>query len=292
MLEEQSAVDQSEATATETVDTETTQDTTQTEQGVTKDDNQQATQQGDQTAPEAKDDFIGEVPKELEPMKKDILEKYYSKTRELAAQRQSVKAVESDAKTLRELMGYKPFQDWYNAEKNGGHKPEQSATLTEDELDAIRNDPSKFDAFMTKKMESLIESKYGGKMQSFENEANSIRKDKQLSDAIENYGEEFTIAHKAGDLDEYYDKGNDYETAFAKWKLKNPTASTSTNKEISDKAAQMVNKSKSGVSEKPSSGGNKLPNIKIVKAKTFDEAFDAMFNAKTKGQEVKIEKGG
>jgi len=294
MLEEQGAVDQSEAIATETVETEN-QDTTQTDTGATNDDNKQDTQQGDQTAPESKEDFVGEIPKELEPMKKELLEKYYSKTRELAEQRHEVEGMKNDAKTLRELMGYKPFQDWYNAEKSGGNKQtEQPATLTEEELDAIRNDPSKFDAFMTKKMESIMDSKYGNQIKSFESESKDMRRNKELSDTTAKYGEDFTMAHKSGELESYYNKGVDYKTAYALWKLENGTATdtTSTDKEIKDKATQLVNKSKSGVSEKPSSGGNKLPSIKVVKAKTFDDAFDAMFKASQKGETIKIEKGG
>ena len=293
MFEDETAVDQSEANATETVET-APQDTTVTEGTVTNDDNTQTNQQGEQKAPDAKDDFLGEVPKELEPLKKDILNKYYAKTRELATQRHEVEKVQKDAQTLQELMNYTPFKKWYDAEKNGGNATQEQSTLSETELDELRNDPTKFDSFMTRKVEALMESKYGGQMKSAKDTAVELARSRDVAASVELYGEDFTIAHKSGDLDGFYKAGFDCETAFAKYQLKNGRKSTTenTDREVQERATQMVNKSKHGSTEKPSSAGGKLPNIRIVKVRNFDEAFDAQFEAAKKGEKIKTVKGG
>ena len=98
MAEEDKAVDQPATTTT--VDDSAADNTaaeTDTE-GATTDDNQHTSQQGDnQQAPDGKDDFVGETPKELEPFKKEILKKYYEKTRVLAEEKHNLDNFKRDA---------------------------------------------------------------------------------------------------------------------------------------------------------------------------------------------------
>ena len=285
-MPEDKAVDQAEATTTEEVTAENTQAVTETTDVATDADNKQTTQQADQKSPESEPDFIGEIPKELEPFKQDILKKFYAKTRELATERHTVEKVKKDAETLQQLMAYKPFQDWYKAQQNGGAnttEPEKANTLTEEELDAIRTDPSKLDSFLTKKLESLVESKYGNQMKSFQEKAEDAAIEKEFSNVEATYGDEFRIAHESGDLDAYYDKGLDFETAFATYKLKSSG-------KANHNTADVVKKSRESISEKPSSSANKLPNVRIVKPKNFDDAFDQVFKAIQKGEKIRLDK--
>ena len=53
---------------------------------------------------------------------------------------------------------------------------------------------------------------------------------------------------------------------------------------------KLVEKTKQAVSEKPSSGTGKLPQLKIVTPKGFDDAFDQAFAAALKGEKVKFER--
>ncbi len=293
MPDEQTTLDQSKTTGTDTAEA-VDQTSTDTVADATTDDKGKTEQTGDQPAPDGqKQDFIGEVPKELEPLKKEILKKYFSKTRELAEERRGVDTFKKDAETLQQLMAYKPFQDWYSAQKNGGTSPDKPS-LTEEELEAIRNDPSKFDSFLNKKLESLIESRYGQQMKSFQEKAEDIEVAKEYNGMAESkHGEEFKLAHESGELDAYYDKGLDYKTAYATWKLDNGNfvSSGEMEKVTGEKAVQMVNKSKLSATEKPSSGGGKLPNIKVIKGKqNFNDTFDAFMEAAMKGEKVKIDK--
>jgi len=297
MLNEEQVVDQPEATevSEETVDTATEQDGGP-EEGATEGVNDAANQQGKADAPESQkqEDFIGEVPKELEPFKKTILNKFYAKTREVAAERQSIQKFQKDAETLQQLMAYKPFQDWYNAQKNGEATKTSSQSLSEEELEQIRQDPAKLESYLTRKLESMIEAKYGSQMKSVQKTAEDMAVTKEYEATQEKYGDEFEMAHKSGDLDSYYDKGMDFKTAFAMWKLENgkSVSSSEVDKVATEKAAKMINRSKAGSTEKPSSGGGKLPNLKPVKAKGFSDAFDQAFEAVMRNQKVKIETGG
>ena len=297
MPNEEEVVDQPEATqeSAEAVDTAIEQDGG-TEEGATEGVNDAANQQGKTDAPEGQkqEDFIGDVPKELEPLKKTLLNKFYAKTREVAAEKQGIQKYQKDAETLQQLMAYKPFQEWYNTQKNGEAGNTTAKSLSEEELEQIRQDPAKLEAYLTKKLESMVEDKYGSQMKSVQEKAADMEVAKEYESTEAKYGEEFEIAHKAGDLDAYYDKGMDFKTAYAVWRLENGklVSSSEVDKVATDKAAQMINRSKSGSTEKPSSGGGKLPNLKPVKAKGFSDAFDQAFEAVMKNQKVKIETGG
>lgn len=281
MLEEEKAVDQSQASGTEGEAPDTSAAATETA-GATTDDNGQTAQQGNQPTPEGQEDFIGETPKELEPFKKEILTKFYAKTRELAKERQTIEQIKKDAETLENLKAYKPFQDWYNNHKNG--TPTQPEALSEEYLEQLRTDPAKFNDFITKKLDTLVEQKYGAKIKTVEEKAEDMRVAKEFEETKATYGEEFEFLHKSGELDAYYDKGLDFETAFAKYKLK--TGGKTMNKPD----PKTVDKAKQAASEKPSSGPSKAPQQRTIKPKGFDDAFDAMFAAAIKGEKVKIEK--
>lgn len=284
MLDEEKTEDQSQAPEADP----NAQDTASAEgadKGETQDVEGQTKQQGDdQQAPEGQEDFIGETPKELEPFKKEILNKFYAKTRELAKERHTIEAVKKDAETLQQLMGYKPFQDWYNAQKSGG-QPQQQQGLSEEEMEQLRTDPAKFNEFITKKLDALVEQKYGTQMKTVQEKAEDMELAKEFESTKETYGDEFEIAHKSGELDPYYDKGLDFETAYATWKLKS-SGKTSPKKQD----AKTVDRSKQGMSEKPSPGQGKLPQIKMIKAKGFEDAFDQAFAAHLKGEKIKIER--
>ena len=291
MPDEEASVDQSQATTTDnSTDTANAQAGEVTE-GATDDINKQPDQQADvQPGPDGKsNDFIGEIPKELEPLKKDILKKYYSKTRELADERRGVEQVKKDAETLQQLMNYKPFQDWYNAQKGGTPTQDVSTKLTEEELEQIRTDPTKLDSYLNKKLESLVEQKYGQQMKTVQDKAEDMELAKEFEHTEKTYGEDFSIAHSSGELDTYYDKGLDFETAYASWKLKTGNSAMS-DKTNTDKTAQAVNRSRQGMTEKPASSAGKLPSIKSIKVKGFDDAFDQAFAAALKGEKVKIDR--
>ena len=142
-------------------------------------DNGQAAQQGTQQAPEGQEDFIGETPKELEPLKKELLTKFYAKTRELAKERQEITKVQKDAETLQNLMNYKPFQEWYNTQKTGGTTSTQE-TLTEEYMEQLRSDPAKFSEFLNKKLETLVEQKYGAQMKTVQEKAEDMEVAKEF----------------------------------------------------------------------------------------------------------------
>ena len=246
---------------------------------------------GDKTDEQANDDAaladdIGpkDIPVELEPLKKELLADYYAKTRELAADRKGVTELQTKAKTLNELLSYKPFQDWYSKEQDrlAGKTTPEANDFTEEQMEEIKSDPNKFDEFIKDRAKKIIKDEYGETMNKSKQQLEDVRADKQLKAVAEQYPD-FDAINDAGLLDKYVDKGHDFETAYAMFKLQNPAHAT---KAINKKAVDLVNKAKAGSIEKGS--GIPKEGAEIVEVSSVDEGFDEQAKADREGRKIKL----
>lgn len=219
-----------------------------------------------------------ELPKELEPVKEQLLKDYYAKTREVAEQKRGLESVQEKARLLEELWNYPRFQEWYKAEQSHTQTPQQS--LTEEQMTEFQQNPQKLQEYI----DSRIEQKYGSSMNQTQEQLENIRLDKEFDSMATKYSD-FDAINDAGLLDPYFDRGLDVKAAYAEYKLDNPG---NVNANVAKKAAEIVNKSQLGSTEKPT--GVTHPGAKVFKPKSLNEAMDIAFNATGKGEKFRFER--
>lgn len=234
-----------------------------------------------------------ELPAELVPLKQQLLNDYYAKTREVAEQRGELKQTQEKAGYFDTLWNYPRFQDWLKAEQaqpGSGNIGAQGKEMSQEQLQEMQDNPAKFQSWFEGIVDRAIQTKLGPSMSQTKEQLEQISLDKEI-DAMEIVYPDFKKVADAGLLDPIFDEaekqGRDisYEDAYGIYNLRNPGNVDAT---IAQKATDMVNKSKLGATEKP--GGIPKPGSRVVKVKNSDEAFDALFEAKVKGENIKLEK--
>jgi len=241
--------------------------------------------EGAETKPATEDgqeDFVGNVPKELETFKKDILKAFYKKTEALAAQRKEIESVKSKAELMEQLYNYPKFREWYEHEQKviSGEAPAKEETMSEEQLEELKSDPVKFQKYMMDQMNNLIESKLGNGVKQTQAQLEEMRERMEVEKEYKTTSSKFSDfddLSTTGLLDDYLDKGFSYEEAYKMYKFDNQSD------------PERVRKVKEGSTQKPSPMHSQGSEV-IVKGKSFDDVFDNMFSAKAAGKKARYSK--
>lgn len=233
-----------------------------------------------------------DLPKELEPFKKQLLDTFYAKTRELAGEKHNIDAYKQKAEMLAQLVEYKPFQDWYAKEQGNigggnGNQPQPQVQFTDEQITAAGNDPAKLLEMVNQTVDSRVAQQMSQLNQTVgktQKQLEDMSLDKELAGLEAKYSD-FGKISQSGLLDTYLDQGLSYKSAYAQFRLDNPQY---TQAAIAKEATALVNQSKDGVTGKPSG----LPNLgaKILKPRSLEEGISMSFNAVEKGEKIRLEK--
>lgn len=233
-----------------------------------------------------------DLPKELEPFKKRLLDVFYAKTREVAGEKQNIESYKQKAEMLNQLTEYKPFQDWYAKEQGNmsggnGNQPQPRANWTPEQLSEAQSDPAKLMEMVNQTVDSRVTEKLSqinqtvGKTQK---QLDDYAQDKEL-EGMAGKHPDFDQISQAGLLDKYIDKGLSYKSAYAEFRLDNPQYAQAA---VAKAATALVNQSKDGVIQKPSG----LPNLGVVimKPRSLSEGISMAWTAAEKGEKIRLEK--
>lgn len=205
---------------------------------------------------------------------------YTRKTQALAEERKRFQGMEQYKQAVDALVNDPEFVKWYQSRNQ---QPKQE--LTDDEYQAALLDRTKFAELVRKQAESIVESKFGPKVNSLQEALVTQQLNSEL-DMLEKKYPDFKEINKLGGMDQYVHAGHNFETAYALYKLHNGK------QEIDKKAAEVANgivqKKKLSSVEKP--GGSVPTGKKVVKARSFNEAFDKAFEAASNNEEVLVER--
>lgn len=227
-----------------------------------------------------------DLPKELEPTRRELMRDYHKKMQALADERKTIEAdagrYRQDAEALYSLSQQQWFKDAVAAEKN---KRGGKAEISDDDFEAIKSDKRAFQDFLNKRDKSLaegLESKFKAEFENLTKEQQKFVTEKEFDGVVREYGQAFLDANEAGELEPYLEKDYDYETAF---KLLMQDRG-----QVAKKASANGNGSeKTGITEKrgmPAPRGGP-----VAKAKNLNEALEAAFEMARRGQkDYKIER--
>ncbi len=256
-----------------------------------------ASQTAEQSAlAQGKQDEFGpkDLPKELEPFRKQLLDTFYKKTREVAGEKHNIEAYKQKAEMLAQLTEYKPFQEWYAKEQGkigggNGNQPQPQVQFTAEQVTEAGNDPAKLLEMVQQMVTSGVASGLAQTNQTVgktQKQLEDMSLDKELAGLAVKYPD-FDKVSQSGLLDTYLDQGLSYKSSYAQFRLDNPQY---TQAAITKEATALVNQSKDGVTGKPSG----LPNlgVKILKPRTLSEGISMGFAAAEKGEKIRLEKPG
>jgi hypothetical protein len=244
------------------------------------DNGNQGNEQENTASEKGPEDFLGNVPQELAPLKKELLQAFYKKTQDLSVERKNVEAIKSKADMLEQLYAYPKFREWYEKEQkilNGqGDAPEET-NLSADEIEELKSDPVKFQKYLMDQLERKIDSRMGNDVKSTKAELAEIKENMEIEKEFKETSSrfpDFEDVTSAGLLDDYIEKGYSYSEAYKMYKFD------------SQSNPERVNRAKNGTVVKPSpihANGAEA----IIKGKNFDDVFDRMFAAKAEGKKAR-----
>lgn len=229
------------------------------------------------------EDFLGEVPQELAPLKKELLKAFYKKTQDLSVERKGMEGYKSKAQMLEQLYAYPKFREWYEKEQkilNGQSVDTSEANLTPEEFEEMKSDPVKFQKYMMDQLEKKIEARMGNDVKSTKAELSEMKErletEKEFKETASKYSD-FSDLSEVGALDDYLEKGYSYSEAYKMYKFDNQSN------------PEKVNRAKNGTIIKPSPTRNDGAEA-IIRGKNFDDVFDDMFAAKADGKKARYSK--
>ena len=175
-------------------------------------------------------------------------------------------------------MGTKWFQEAYNAEK--GRRSGAVQELSDETFENIKNDKRAFQEYVQKLAEGMVASKVGESLSKTQKKIKELEEEREVS-ALQGKHTDFKAIKESGGLDEFLDKGHDYESAYALYKLRN--GSKDLRSDIEKEAEAILARRKAGAVEK---SGTSLPAGagEVIKAKNLDQALEGLFQAHAQGK--------
>ena len=228
------------------------------------------------------------LPPELEETRKQLLRDWHDKNQKLAEQKRGFEAEKEslgkEASMLKNLFAQEWFKKAMATEKSRREGRIADNPLSDEEFQAVKENPVAMDEYITRKARAIAESMYGSKLSEQEGAIKEIK----LRDEFKACAKEFSDFKELKDkgvLDQYLaDDRLTYEEAYRLYKHK--TASSNDVERIQQEAEKILSARKAGSVEK--SGVPRLNGARIVEAKNADDAFDKAWDEMTQGREVQV----
>lgn len=227
------------------------------------------------------------LPPELQEQKKNLMRDYHAKTQALAEKERDMlsRAEEGErvSKTFQKLLNQDWFKKAYADFKSGRTAPLE---LTAEQLQNVTQDPRAFQELIDKRVEAIVQARYGEKLSQYEEEIGSLRSSSEVGALASRYPD-FKEYHDNGSLKPYLREGHSMEGAYAMAKLKDEKPHKQVEKGVQERLQTMKNGAvgKRGV---PSVSGG--PVLKAKKGEDPWMVFDRMFEASLKNPDVRLER--
>ena len=229
---------------------------------------------------------------ELREQHQNMLRDYHAKTQKLSEDRKIMEARgERDAKdagTMAELSKQEWFKQAISNERarREGRSVDQTQALDADTHRAMVEDPRAFEDYIDRRFERMTQQ-YRSELGRKTSEIGDLKADLSLSLVQGRLGKPFQDAYEKGLLDKYINEGLSHENAFKSYVFDNG-GNGGSSQQVRDEAEKLIARKKNG-----SLGKNGAPRVKgsrVVKAETFDEAFDAAWKAASKNETIQLER--
>lgn len=222
------------------------------------------------------------LPPELEGVKKKLFQDYHDKTQKLAVERRELEGKMKDLGTsqqvLSQLMEAGWFREAYQNEK--ARRSGQVSELTDEQFESVKNDKRAFHEYIRKQAEAIAESRMGPELGKTKQELKAIQHEREFDIVAKQYPD-FKALNDRGAFDDDLQKGFDYKTAYARYKLGDGSNDKSS---IEREAERILAARKAGSVDRP--GGPNPRGQRIIKAKKGDigGALDQLFAAHDRGE--------
>lgn len=221
------------------------------------------------------------LPPELAEARTKLFQDYHEKTQKLATEKREIEGrlrdlSQSDT-VLKRLLEENWFKDAYTREK--GRRSGQVEDLTPEAFEQIKNDPKAFNDYVRKQAEAIAESKVGPELGKTKQQLQNLTTQREFEGIAAQY-KDFKALNDRGAFDADLAKGYDYETAYARYKLRNGNDGSS----IAQEAERILAARRAGSVDKP---GSPVPRgQRVIKAKAGDlgGALDRLFEAHARGE--------
>ena len=226
---------------------------------------------------------------ELEEQKKNLLKDYHAKTQALAGKERelSSRAEEGErvSKTFQKLLN----QDWFKkayADFKAGRQA-QAFEVTDEQFQAAVQDKRAFQELLDKRVEAIIQAKYGERLAQYDQELGELRGNSEVKDLKDSY-KDFGDYHADGSLKPYLNKGYDMKAAYALAKL--DAGKTGGEQQVQKGVQERLQTMKKGaVATRGVAKVTGSPVLKVKKGEDPWSIFDKMFEASMKNPDVRLE---
>lgn len=221
-----------------------------------------------------------EVPPELKEKEKELLRAFHEKTQALAEDRRKMEAEttvhKQDAQAFYDLAK----QDWFKAavEAEKSRRQGRAVEITPEAFETIKNDPRAFADYLAKRDEAVagsLKSQFKAELEKLGKSQQELVTSREKDSAAREFGEDFTVTEKAGELKAYLDEGLSYERAYKLYCQDQGKVAGA------KKEAAPITQKKGGIVER--SGMPQVRGGPVIKAKNLSEALDRAFELAAKG---------
>lgn len=229
------------------------------------------------------------LPPELEVTRKELMRDYHSKMQgikddRLRFENQMEKYKATDA-TMQQLLQQEWFKKAATEERarRSGQVPDFN--LTDEQFEAARTDKSAFLKLVQNVADQVASAKVGRVepgLGDAQKSLNELKTEREFDRVATKY-KDFAGLNEKGALDSYLEKGHDFETAYARYRLDHP--------EAAKPAAVPLTETQRREGSVSPGGATRVNGQKIIRAKNFEDAFDAAWLAEVAGDKnYKIER--
>lgn len=230
------------------------------------------------------------LPPEVIEAKKNLVKDYHAKTQKLAKQQRLFESenasFKQDAEFFRSLAKQPWFVEAYDSQRKG--KVEEF-NLSKEEFDEATTSPDAMAKIMRRAFETWGKSMFGNELGQTKQTLIKLQEQQEISQLSVKYPD-FKPMLDSGELRGYLDKGQGFASAYALAKLEDGGPDALEDEAKAEAAAEKLLKKKKAAAV--SKGGVATPKgARIVKAKSFEDAFDQVLALRMKGvTEVKVER--
>lgn len=231
-----------------------------------------------------------DLPPELQEKSKNLTRDYHAKTQKLAKKQKLLESenagFKQDADFFRSLAKQPWFVEAYEAQKSG--KTEEFS-LSKEDFEEAQQSPDAMARVMRNAFETMGKSMFGNELGQTKQAMRELQKNQEI-DRLSGKYPDFKSMFDSGELRQHLDNGVSFAAAYALAKLEDGGSTSLEDEAKAEEAAQkLLDKKKAAATNK---GGVATPKgSRVVKAKSFEDAFDQILELRMKGiTDVKVER--
>ena len=229
------------------------------------------------------------VPPELEETRKQLMRDYHEKMRSIKEDKLRTESennrLRNEASTLQQLMQQEWFKKATDAERARRSGQVVEIGLSDEEFSTATTDKKAFQNLIYKIADQVASAKVGKvepQLGQNQEALEELKREREFDTVASKY-KDFRDLNNQGALDPYLERGFDFETAYARYRLDHHPAAPKQETQIDPETQRAGSVSPGGVT--------RVNGQRIIKAKNLDEAMDLAFEALQKGDKnFKIER--